>query len=73
MDADVEKPSDPVLSPAESVERQFKLFLEGIRMDKYFENFKDNEVCDMDCFEDFDSAATNTQFFLVNLFEYLPH
>ena len=43
-----------ILSMDESVEKQFYQFLKGMRMEKYFDKFKENECCDMDSIELFD-------------------
>ena len=46
-----------VLSMDESMERQFYNFLKGMRMEKYFDKFKENECCDMDSIELFDDET----------------
>ena len=50
-----------ILSPEESVENQFRLFLKGMRMEKYFDKFKENECCDMDSIELFDDDTLENE------------
>ena len=43
-----------ILSPEESVDRQFFNFLKRIRMEKYFDKFKQSECCDLESIGLFD-------------------
>ena len=55
-----------LISFGQSMERQFKLFLKGMQMDKYYDRFKENEYCDMDCIPLFDEETLEKDFGIMN-------
>ena len=50
-----------VLSCKDSVENQFRIFLEEMSMEKYFDKFKEKHCCDMDSIDLFDDETLENE------------
>ena len=55
-----------ILSCEESVEYQFRVFLKGMRMERYFEQFKESECCDLDSVRYFDNDTLENDIGIIN-------